>query len=260
MRRIRIISITMILLVALSSICMADPVTTTDFKIKGYKQTSESSSTPFLNMYVTDAVHSTLDDIKSGSSLDITDSVSDLLGTISTTELDPYATNSVFSYRVTGNATGKYTVTVTFGPQFWPVTYADGVYTYLTGDTINLDTDHMDISYALPYTSYTFNDEKSHPGTSFTEDYVTYTLTQGSGTNKGYTNSSGSASNDLVENWTFTAENQYWYGTTPDVCSVDYWVAKGIIAMTISKEDYEAATYYGTYATTAKITLTYDEA
>lgn len=84
-------------------------VTRKDFTIRAYKNTSTS-----VQMNIYDALTDTLDEVKPGSELNLYPHMTRFLDTKWTNPIGNSSDKVLFSYLVTGNAVGKYELTMTF--------------------------------------------------------------------------------------------------------------------------------------------------
>ena len=236
--KIRLILLTILLSISLS--LFATEVQKASFDVIAYKASSSESSTPFVRMAIVDALSGEVDDIDETEGLDLSSDIDTFLSQsdITTTTTTDITNRTIFSYRVTGNYPGKYTVSISFEGGFKPV------------DTTSSSS--VDFAYYLWHTRYGFTDYMTHQGSSYTDSSgVTYALTESTGTTTGNTSDSTLAT--LTESWTFTISD-----SSISVIDFDSWISRGIISIALKKSEYAAADY-GEYRTTATVALTFDE-
>ncbi len=217
----------------------------TKFQIHAYKLEAENSAEQFVNLSITDAVVSDLDMINDGGTIILTDALDQLLGVVDKSTTD-YTQRAAFSYRVTGNTVGTYTLKMEFDEPF-----------YLYNNDIKDTRNRVDFRYDLGSITYSFNNYAEHKGTSFEDGNATYTLespTSGENNFGGFeSDKSDIKANPLVEKWTFSIT-----GSDAKEMTFDSWIARGVVALTISEQDYNEVDI-GTYKTNVRVTLTYSE-
>lgn len=250
--------------------------------IKGYRVGPSSEAIePFVRLSVTSAT-SSLDIISAvtgtdefpGNELDLTNSMDNFLASERNLGqgVEIFSQHVAFSYRVTGNIAGKYTVSISFTS---PFTYVkDG------SEVGDITPDTVDFSFRLGNISYSFNNNLNHPGNTFRSSDNRYGFTIQKVTNTdnppavyGWIVGDDYTNTTLKDTFQFVISGSISSSTPPDDPTVitavrrpsdsraymtgEYWMARGVVAIGISSEDYENATN-GKYSTPVYIELRYD--
>ena len=215
----------------------------TRFQVVAYKSSPDVNTEAFVRLAVEDATSGEIGVVDSTSGIDLSNKLNGLLSASYKTASHENE-HSVFSYRVTGNKVGNYSISVAFANAFYP-----------TGQDSTITTNRIDYSYSLKHKTHSYVDYTTHSAISFTDSGITYALNplSASGeTEKGNTSTTEDR-NPLIHNWSFSITDD------KEVMEVDSWVVRGIVSMLISSDDYNLATHLGEFTTTAIVTLTYNE-
>lgn len=206
-------TIIFILLLVMSASYAVD-LSSTTFEIAAYKV-----GAPYFQITITDAINEDLDvldnpyteegiDTGNYDEINLTEHVEELIS----------ESKIIFSYRVVGNLSGKYSIGMTFG------SLTDG-------------TNTITSSYGLRNYTEIFQSTSSNTAASGS---TTYTIKPGS--------PSGDSSSSLSYSWEITP-------SAADGVTIPVWIARGAVAMEINQQSYKAAPL-GTYTSLVTVTLT----
>lgn len=159
--------------------------------------------------------------VESPDFINISNDINDLLGTVaSNTSFD--RDKIVFSYRVAGNTTGNYSISL--------------VFTSLTND--NDVTKVIETVYNLGNLSYSFPDAASSTSSG-------YTIAQSAGN-----------TNTLISLPGDSGLISYWSVTPQSSVATPMWIHRGSVAMTISSSTYsDSSTPVGSYRANVEVRL-----
>ena len=214
-----------------------------ELNLRGYKIGVEVE--PYV--VITDAITESLEIVSaeshdvSGSNttieeIDISKHIDTFLGNINSTSNEFFSDQMVFSYRVVGNTTGSFTLTMNMSDLIW-VNESEIDISADADNTIGTRYDLSNLSYAF---HGAYSDKYENSSIGFSESLNT----------KRAIPSSGSAS--LVSKWTVSnGEDE----TTPLP-----WIHRGAVAMTISSSDYSYDTGHpvGKYEAKVEVILSVD--
>lgn len=237
-----------IFLSVMISLVLADQKSAeSSFIVSAYKLVETNTDEPIeATLEITDAISEELTIVNEGEKINLDSVVYDLLGTPETSENESPEKHVVFSYRVFGNMANTYTLTFTMGAQ--PFIKDGDTSVHYWG---NRSIDH---AYGILHRHYGVNKTFENQNNYIPIEDETFTpIIKGS---YAHDNTIENGDGTLGQAGTPGDELKIRFTTkeTQSLKNGIVWVARGVIAMTISLEDYEKA-ISGTYTLPVSVKL-----
>ncbi len=228
------------------------------FQISALRTAPEDLTEPFVSMQVLNNMNSNTFELEDAQGtkppyIQLTKSQVEQLivneDTMSNHEDEHFAEHVLFSYVITGNRVGTYTIKIEFNKPFL-LTEASLPYAY---------TEYIDYSFSVKDFKYDFVNNDEHVGNSFTANGSTYEITSTSNNDSikgGFQHTENTSLDSLSP--LYASESFSFSITGNDASSthmtIDSWRARGSVGISISGNDYDAADI-GEYSTNVKVTL-----
>lgn len=233
----RKIALTLIVFMTLLQIAAAVPVTNdTSFEIRAYRVDPDK----YLVIEIVDAIPDSLRNVSSGSSIDISEYLERYIGRVETdntgdtgdtgetgdTAISMLSEHVVFAYRVAGNSSGTYRISMDFQPF-----YLDGQISSDTGKCIAA-------AYEIGNESYTFS--STGGSTSSSDDSIAENAEQSK--DDRIVLDSSNPKGSFVKQWSVSNE------------SSDEWIVRGSVALDVDPYTFLQAEY-GVYKSNVTVML-----
>lgn len=205
----RFLALFFIIQFALTALFAADSTTEAETEtliIKAFKVNSSNTSPEFV---ITDSLPSSLDVIKNGDEIDVTDYLEYYLGDVK--EISNFSEQIIFSYRVAGAQLGAYEIS------------------FDISNFTNNSNRQINAGFQLGNINYIFSDSAMS-----VDETESFEIKEKSHTSEVVTTESGSAY--LNTSWEISPISGAGATSSPS-----QWIARGAVAMTISNSDYSDA-------------------
>ncbi len=194
------------------------------FQIKAYRPDPHK----YLDVEIVDAISESI--ATNPPTIDVTEHLLLFMGKENgeNTTMSLFSEHVVFAYRVVGNESGSYTITLTFEPF------------YLDGNASTDEGKFIAAAYEIGNTSYTYTQTGSN---SYTSDSNTYVIEEtGQQKDSRIVLDKALSADNFVKRFSVTEESKL------------EWIVRGSVAMDVGPTTYKAAEY-GHYSSTVTVKL-----